>query len=521
MGASGPHPRTLTADSPAEHADSMSAPQQSNGPFVDRYHVLRELGRGGMGTVHLAFQIDLERHLALKRLLPENIGLASAEGWFKREYQALAAIRHQGVPAIYDRGQCGESVAYFTMEYIDGPSLRAALNTRAFETVEAITIVIELARILAATHAVGVIHRDVKPANIILEAGGRVRLIDFGICFFLPRFKARISNLRSIGENEYQTGPLEIAGSVGYTDPALMNGHPPSVQSDIFSACVILYEMLARRRLYDERLGGFHQIDSGEFAPELAPIVGEIRRGSQLLPRDRHASMDELIRGLEIARSAVVRARSEPDKTTSRVLPFALSVVNLTVLLALGTWWALGRMAHDDPPPAPVVVSAAPVLDDIAASVDGTAGTVATRRETVAPARVEIQPEKAIKPGLGDPAPTTDTVEVVPGPGETTSTASQADKRRRAGPAAPIDRSFATAMARLEPAARRCARAHGVAQDGVNVEVRRGAGGHVDSVRVWDMSTQHPFVRCINKLVRGAGLPREGAPVELFKFFGE
>jgi len=177
-------------------------------------------------------------------------------------------------------------------------------------------------------------------------------------------------------------------------------------------------------------------------------------------------------------------------------------------------------MANDDPPPAPVVVSAAPVLDDIAASVDGTPGTAATRREPVAPAPVEIQPEKAIEPGLEGPAPMTH-VEVVPGPGQTASTASQAKKRRRAGPAAPIERSFAMAMARLEPAARRCARAHGVAEDGVNVEVRREAGGHVDSVRVWDMSTQHPFVRCIDKLVRGAGLPRGGAPVASFEFFGE
>jgi len=92
--------------------------------------------------------------------------------------------------------------------------------------------------------------------------------------------------------------------------------------------------------------------------------------------------------------------------------------------------------------------------------------------------------------------------------------------RRRSVPAAgPVEQGFASAMARLEPAVRRCARANGVAERQVHVEVRRRAGGAVDSVRVWDMSTQHPFVQCIDKLVRGAHLPDKGAPVESFEFF--
>jgi hypothetical protein len=335
------------------HARVMSTPKPRSPLFVGRYHVLRELGRGGMGTVHLAYQPELGREVALKRILPENVGLDSAEGWFKREYTALASLRHPGIPAIYDCGRSDDGVAYFTMEIIEGPSLASALKARKFEAVEAITIAIDLARILAVTHAVGVIHRDVKPTNIILEAGGLVRLIDFGICFLLPRFRGRPA-LRTVGEDEYRTGPMEVAGSPGYTDPALMNGHPPSVQSDIFSVSVILYEMLARRRLYDDKTGSFRQIDTGEFAPELAPVVTELQCGAQLLPRDRHASMDQFVRDLEIARSAVIRAQSAAPTSSGRGLLLAFSVINSIVLLAVLGFFAAGRPGLDGPVSPPI-----------------------------------------------------------------------------------------------------------------------------------------------------------------------
>ena len=374
----------------------MSAPKASDTTFANRYRVLRELGRGGMGTVDVAYQIDLGRDVALKRILPENVGRASAEAWFKREYKALAAIRHPGVPAIHDCGK-DKLVSYFTMEIIDGHSLASVLRQRAFDAVEAITTAIDLARILAAAHAAGVIHRDVKPANILIEAGSRVRLIDFGICAFLPRFDGGRPDLRSVGENEYKTGPLEVAGSPGYTDPALFSGHPPCVQSDVFSVCVILYEMIAGRRLFDDRAGGFQQVDSGEFAPELAQIVGEIRRGSQLLPKDRHASMDELVRGLEIARSAVNRFR-DAEKARMRLWLFrGLTAVNVIALIALCGFLIMERAA-----PAP---AAAEEVVEPAVVTPETPSPVTMAIEIVKPAAAssQLQPDpRAVVSTPGD-----------------------------------------------------------------------------------------------------------------------
>lgn len=453
---------------------------------------MRELGRGGMGTVDLAYQLDMEREVALKRIRPESVGHVAAEGWFKREYRALAAIRHPGVPAVHDCGRSDDGVAYFTMERIDGPSLADALKTRRFEPVEALTTVIELGRILAAAHAAGVVHRDVKPANVVLEAGGRVRLIDFGICFFLPKFKAA-RNLRSVGAADFETGPLEIAGSAGYTDPAIMTGeYSPSVQSDIFSMCAVLYEMLTGRRLYDDRALSFRAIDSGELAPELAFAVTEIRRGSQLLPRDRHASVDELVRNLEIARSTVLRARSSAGTHRSRTLFLGLSVANLVVLVTLAVSWNASR----EPAAAPGV-PVSPIEPEFA-------GTIERVPAPIEPAVVEPQQRPVATP----------TAAV--GASNTAGATSKAPRSTRRG------KSFLQVMRGLEASVGDCiARTTGKEPArAIDVRVRFAAStGQIDQVRVVDMSATNPIAGCVDQVVRGAAPPPADRPNPTYTFF--
>ncbi|HEY0138942.1 MAG TPA: hypothetical protein VGB85_32875, partial [Nannocystis sp.] len=188
---------------------------------------------------------------------------------------------------------------------------------------------------------------------------------------------------------------------VGYTDPALFEGHPAQVQSDIFSVAVVLYEMLAGRRLHDEKAGRFQAIDSGEFAPELAPVVAEIRRGSERLPKDRHASMDEFIRGLEIARSMVLRAKVSPPRGRSLS---GLGWASLGAMAMLGVFWASGRPIGTADgsakiEPAAEVTQARPADDTTAAGTVEPADVTPSRPAEVVPVAHAAEVEPASEKG--------------------------------------------------------------------------------------------------------------------------
>jgi predicted Ser/Thr protein kinase len=202
-------------------------------PHFPQLDILRCLGRGGMGVVYEARQKSLNRKVALKLLAPERSGDPVFARRFETEGQALAALTHPNIVAVYDFGQAG-GYYFLLMEFVDGINLRQLLKSRKLTPPEALKIVPPVCDALQCAHARGIVHRDIKPENLLLDKAGAVKIADFGI--------AKI--IESAGEDA--AGP---AGTPGYAAPEQMKGSVPADhRADIYSLGVVLYEMLTGER---------------------------------------------------------------------------------------------------------------------------------------------------------------------------------------------------------------------------------------------------------------------------------
>ena len=195
------------------------------------YEVVGELGRGGFGEVLLARHRILGRLVAVKHIPAQALADPEAVARFRREAQALARVQHPAVVVVYDL-RLTDTSAVLLMEYVPGESLRQALDHRVVPAPAAIAILDDVAQALGAAAAVGIVHRDVKPANVFLLAGGRAKLGDFGI--------ARIAD-----PGVFRTRDGMLTGTPAYLAPeSLLPGHQPESSTDDYGFAVMAYEML-------------------------------------------------------------------------------------------------------------------------------------------------------------------------------------------------------------------------------------------------------------------------------------
>lgn len=202
-------------------------------PSLGRYKIVSELGRGAMGVVYKATDPLLERSVAVKtiNMALERDGIENYERRFYQEARAAGALSHPNIVTIYDIGKSGE-IAYMAMEFIEGVELRSLIGEgRPLPVAQAVSIAVQVAEGLAYAHQRGIVHRDVKPPNIMIMSNGAVKITDFGIA----RMRA--------SESLTQTGMM--LGSPKYMSPEQVLGKRADVRSDIFSLGIILYEMLA------------------------------------------------------------------------------------------------------------------------------------------------------------------------------------------------------------------------------------------------------------------------------------
>jgi eukaryotic-like serine/threonine-protein kinase len=203
---------------------------QAGDVLGDRYEILQLLGEGGMGAVYKARDRELDRAVALKLIRPELASSPAMLARFKQELLLSRQVTHKNVIRIYDLGDA-DGVKFITMEFVEGKDLRTLIQEKEkFSPEEAIEIMHQVCEALDAAHSAGVIHRDLKPQNIMQEHSGRILVMDFGLARTIE------------GDGMTQTGAL--VGTMDYMSPEQALGKELDQRSDIFTAGLILYELL-------------------------------------------------------------------------------------------------------------------------------------------------------------------------------------------------------------------------------------------------------------------------------------
>jgi eukaryotic-like serine/threonine-protein kinase len=266
--------------------------------FANRYRIEQILGRGGMGVVYKAQDTQLDETVAIKTL-PGDVMQRSPEDLerFKREIRLARKITHRNVLRTYDYGEA-EGVYFISMEFVRGYTLSELLDeakARQIAPRVAMGIARQICRGLQAAHEQGIIHRDIKPQNVLIDAKGEIKLMDFGI--------ARVAE-----SAEAMTQAGLIVGTPHYMSPEQVQGKQLDPRSDVYSMGVLLYEMVAGRRPFESSsLTGVltaHITEKPRPPIELRPEIGReinaiIMRALAKDPKDRYANAGELLTDLD------------------------------------------------------------------------------------------------------------------------------------------------------------------------------------------------------------------------------
>ena len=216
-----------------------AAPEPLAGREVGGYVVERLLGAGGMGEVYLARELKLGRPVAFKVLPRHALADPERAERFKREARALSALNHPNLVTVYDVGEHA-GLAYIAMEYVEGRTLRSLLEDRP-RLGESLAIAAQIAEALAAAHQAGVVHRDVKPDNVMVRPDGYVKLLDFGLAKLTEPSAPR-------GDGPGVTRAGAAMGTLAYMSPEQAAGEAVDHRTDIWSLGVLIYELVAGRK---------------------------------------------------------------------------------------------------------------------------------------------------------------------------------------------------------------------------------------------------------------------------------
>jgi serine/threonine-protein kinase len=214
------------------------------GQRIGRFRVLGELGRGGMGIVYLAHDDQLQRSVALKVLVTSLTRHEERRRRFLREGRVAASVTHPNLATIYDVGE-DDGRIFIAMERVEGQTLRRILASRRLTVDETLDLTTQILAGLAKAHQAGVVHRDLKPDNVMVTDDGVVKLLDFGLAKLHRGSPGEAPGDSAVG---HDTADHQVVGTPSYMSPEQARGQPVDARSDIFAVGVMLYEMLSGRR---------------------------------------------------------------------------------------------------------------------------------------------------------------------------------------------------------------------------------------------------------------------------------
>jgi eukaryotic-like serine/threonine-protein kinase len=313
---------------------------------LSHYRLGEEIGRGGMGIVYRATDTRLGRTVAIKTLPPEATADVDRRERFTREARATSALNHPHIVTIHDIDE-DDGVSFLVMELVEGMPLDRRLAEGGLSVPQALEYGAQAASALAAAHAAGIVHRDVKPANIIITLDGRVKVLDFGLAKLVERPPDEASS------TAYETRVGVTVGTAAYMSPEQAEGRRVDARTDVFSMGAVVYEMLTGRRAFagDSDLGVLSAILRGDPEPIQSvrkdvprDVVAIVERCLAKDPADRYADGRALEADL---RAALLRLTAPRVRARRRPAAFVTVVALLLLTLGVGAWyWLQARRAR-------------------------------------------------------------------------------------------------------------------------------------------------------------------------------
>jgi hypothetical protein len=322
---------------------------------LGRYDVRQVLGRGGMGVVYEGHDPQIDRPVAIKTIALDGLSAAEAaefEARFRAEMRSAGRLLHQNIVALYDTGR-DEGTAFIVMELVHGLDLRQRLAAgECFNVAQAVQIGLQLLAALEYAHARQVVHRDVKPANLMLQTDGRVKLCDFGV--------ARLTDVDATRTQG------SVVGTVRYAAPEQLAGGPVDARTDLYAAAVVMHELLAGKTLFDgrsdveilQRIAQQVPLPPSASNAEVPPALDAVLlRALSKDPAQRFASAAELAAAVRAATGLPPASDGGSDTTLPLLPPSAAPrslrwrrAAALGVPLAIAAGWLVWAATTGDGP---------------------------------------------------------------------------------------------------------------------------------------------------------------------------